>query len=166
MVYEREKGIEGAVNLTTRDQKVFVPDHEIKALLEQHILKIVPDAIKKLGMRYHQVKSTSLEIAATGNGQFAKTHSDRMLNQPLMSKIAFVYYFHKVPKAFTGGDILVYDTDIQQDKAGVKFTKIHHTNNRIVAYPSCFYHEITQVSSPSGLFADCRFAIPFWVTLV
>ena len=74
--------------------------------------------------------------------------------------INFVHDFHRVPKAYTGGELLVFDSDIQADTyTRARFTRVVPEDNSIVFFPSPYYHSVLPVHCPSGEFADSRFVI-------
>jgi len=59
------------------------------------------------------------------------------------SVFTILNYFHKEPKQFKGGDIIVYSKDY------TKKATIETRNNRVVIIPSCTTHEVTQVEMTS-----------------
>jgi len=59
------------------------------------------------------------------------------------SVFTILNYFHKEPKQFKGGDIIVYSKDY------TKKVTIETRNNRVVIIPSCTTHEVTQVEMTS-----------------
>ena len=46
--------------------------------------------------------------------------------------------------------------DVYTDAA---FTRVVPVNNRVVFFPSRYYHTVVRVAVPTGAFADGRFAI-------
>ena len=71
-----------------------------------------------------------------------------------------VYYFHKEPKAFTGGQLRLYGL------AGADspdYEEIEPRLDRAVFFPSWFPHEVLPVRCSSDAFADGRFAMSCWV---
>ena len=147
-----------------RNQTVFFPDDGFTQFFSDAVLPLLHAIRNKLGVKYTKITESSIQIAATGNGQFGKIHSDSLL-PPYMSRIAFLYYFHQTPKVFSGGDLLIYDTNINQKKFTHQYTRIVNKDNMLIAFPGCFFHEITEVTNSSVKFEDNRFAISFWVTL-
>ena len=87
-------------------------------------------------------------------------------------RISYVYYFHRKPRRFAGGDLLLHDTDYdarQTEQAGSKaqaFTRLAPIDNSLILFPSDSLHEITQIASATGEpldFADGRFTVNGWI---
>ena len=99
-----------------------------------------------------------VKIRAYRDGDFFEVHQDcSELNR---REISYVYFFHREPRRYTGGDLLLMDTDVEQNtytEAG--FTRIVPQNNAVVFFPSRYYHAVVPVSCPSRDFGDSRFVI-------
>lgn len=89
-------------------------------------------------------------------------------------RISYVYYFHRKPRRFAGGDLLLHDTDYdaEEDRAGQgqkgtqAFTRLAPIDNSLILFPSDSLHEITQITSATGEpldFADGRFTVNGWI---
>lgn len=59
------------------------------------------------------------------------------------SVFTILNYFHREPKNFTGGDIVLHSHDM------VKKATIESKNNRVVIIPSCTLHEVTPIEMTS-----------------
>ena len=69
-------------------------------------------------------------------------------------------YFHKEPKLFTGGDIILHSYDSSK-KASVQ-TK----NNRVVIIPSCVVHEVTPINITTKKFSgDGRYCLSAFLNI-
>ncbi|MEO1488123.1 MAG: 2OG-Fe(II) oxygenase [Pseudomonadota bacterium] len=79
----------------------------------------------------------------------AQTSADRM--------ISMVYYFHREPRAFSGGELVIYPI------AGKGERVIEPRHNRLVAFPSITPHEVRAIHLESDDFADARFSIACWL---
>ena len=78
--------------------------------------------------------------------------------------ISYVYYCHREPKPFTGGELLLYDTCPGTKRfARTRFSRIDPKRNTLVLFPSCYYHEILPVHCESDRFEDARFTVNGWV---
>jgi Rps23 Pro-64 3,4-dihydroxylase Tpa1-like proline 4-hydroxylase len=103
------------------------------------------------------------EIKLTNHldGGFFQPHAD---NKEMFGDskrvISWLYYFHQVPKVFEGGELLAFDSNIEQQEYNThKFTKIEPINNRFVAFPSCFYHAVTPTLLADNQFSNGRMAV-------
>jgi Rps23 Pro-64 3,4-dihydroxylase Tpa1-like proline 4-hydroxylase len=68
-----------------------------------------------------------------------------------------VYYFHRRPKAFAGGELRLHaigDPD--------RFVDIEPVHNALLVFPAWAPHEVRPISCPSGAFVDARFAVNCW----
>jgi Rps23 Pro-64 3,4-dihydroxylase Tpa1-like proline 4-hydroxylase len=96
---------------------------------------------------------------AYADGAFFKTHSDNLYH--VTRRLSFVYYFHRTPKPYTGGDLLLYDAEPEDASHyfSDRFTRIETRDNSLIVFPSELFHEVTRVVSPSSAFADSRFTL-------
>ena len=119
------------------------------------------NALGRLPVRDLESHEIELNLTAHRDGDFFRVHMD---GDPVESdrRLSYVYYFHRQPRRFSGGDLLLYDTNRQENgfRPGV-FTRIEPLHNSIVFFPSDCYHEITPVSGAQD-FADARFTVNGW----
>jgi predicted 2-oxoglutarate/Fe(II)-dependent dioxygenase YbiX len=110
-----------------------------------------------LGIAPFAMGQIELKCTAYGDGNFFSVHSDSVYHPT--RRISFVYYFHRSPKPYSGGALLLYDGDVEN--AGRYFpdrvTRLETLDNSIVFFPSSAYHEVARVVSNSGHFEDARF---------
>lgn len=127
----------------------------MRALVARHL----PLLCERLGKPLFDIKFIQLKLAAYANGDFFKPHHDNGENNPLRV-ISFVYYFNQLPKPYTGGDLLLYDTRFQPG-AYVRslFTRIVPQNNSIIFFPSEYFHEVSTVVIGNDEFRSCRFTM-------
>ena len=147
-----------------RSQSVysFGKKEEVKFLSK--LQPIIKNCISRLGMENHDIKTAGRQISLTAQGGFGKPHSDGNLKptQTPLVEFSFLYYLAPSPLAFSGGDLVVYDTNFKLDSYSSIGTKIPFSSNSLVFFPRYFFHEITQVSSELPLaWHDGRFAILF-----
>ncbi|NES06176.1 MAG: proline hydroxylase [Okeania sp. SIO2F4] len=137
---------------------------KFEELIVEKNQEILPDVFTKLNIPEFSIAKFETQLTAHNHGNFYKTHVD---NQYPVDKrvITYVYYFHQEPKAFTGGNLRIYDSKIQgkyYSKADT-FKTIEPQNNSIVFFLSSYLHEVLPVSCPSQGFADSRFTINGWI---
>ena len=144
---------------TTRDVgSWFVP--KLRAVL--------PEVLRRLRMedldlgRIETEVAVYLEVAAILNGGRGLAHRDDGVREktryPLVS---CVYYFHRAPRSFVGGDLLLHDAGRAGGAVGA-FSRIEPLCNSIVFFPSDCLHEITPVACGAE-FGDGRFSINGWI---
>jgi len=73
--------------------------------------------------------------------------------------ISAVYYFHNIPKGFSGGNLRLFRFGSEEADDGVAIEPI---DNSLVVFPSWVRHQVERVSCPSGDFADYRYAVNCW----
>src|SRR5439155_10127989 len=96
-------------------------------------------------------------------GGFYQIHRDNSGPKKRARRISYAYYFHQRPKRFSGGDLLLYDTDVQQGTCLPAFTRIVPRDNSIVFFPSSFCHQVTTVNCNLDDFTQGRFALNGWI---
>ena len=105
-----------------------------------------------------------LDVTAHVAGGFYKIHRDDSEDFNLRRKLSFVYYFHRRPRRFAGGDLLLHDTDFDNHLASlVWYTRIEPLHNSAVFFPSAAFHQITPVECDTRDFADGRFTVNGWI---
>jgi Rps23 Pro-64 3,4-dihydroxylase Tpa1-like proline 4-hydroxylase len=116
-----------------------------------------------LGMMRFAVDDIEAELVAHNDGAFFSRHIDTRLDYAAAGKdihrmISLVYYFHREPKGFSGGELELHPV------TGGEPQVLEPRNNRLIAFPSFVPHEVRRVACPSGEFADSRFAINVWLS--
>jgi Rps23 Pro-64 3,4-dihydroxylase Tpa1-like proline 4-hydroxylase len=80
-------------------------------------------------------------------------------------EVTFVYFFHREPRQFSGGELRIYDSapENHSHRAMASYRTIVPEQNQLVLFASGLSHEITPVECPSGKFADSRFTVNGWL---
>ena len=95
----------------------------------------------------------NLAMVAHPDGGFSVRHRD----QPSLSGIC---YFHRDPRPFSGGDLLLYDTDVETGRCGgPEFSRVEPASRSIVFYPGHYVHEVTPVACEMDDFAAARLSV-------
>jgi Rps23 Pro-64 3,4-dihydroxylase Tpa1-like proline 4-hydroxylase len=110
-------------------------------------------------------KNVQVQLVGYAAGGKYVPHRDTDFSDSPLSRrrLTLVWYIHDEPKAFTGGDLLLYD-DAAVDGANVAnwFTRIVPVRNMAVLFPSNRLHEVTPVlSTPDDILAG-RLAVNVW----
>ena len=120
------------------------------------VREVLPEVMARLRAEWFDPEQAPLrlEMAAYHDDGVALPHRDA---DPPFGGIC---YFHRLPKPFLGGDLLLYDTDTAKGGYSPQgFSRIEPTANSIVFYPPDHFHEVTPVAVETGDFADGRFAV-------
>ena len=125
--------------------------------LSQRILGLIPELFSTLRIEPFPVEKIPLTFVNGLNGHRGSPHADESGGR---FKLSLLYYFHRVPKVFCGGDLEFFNADTMSPSGcGDKvIAKIAHEDNLLVAFPSHAFHGITEVYCDSNNFADGRFA--------
>lgn len=152
---------EGIIDESRRVSKVNSDVDPVLPLIDPVIRKAVDEVIPKLGLVNVAPYFLELELTWCGDGGFFKMHADTLRYRPSPRVVSMVYYFHKEPKAFTGGQLRLHG--LGADENSRIYQEIEPRVDRAVFFPSWFPHEVLPVRCSSGAFADGRFALSCWV---
>ena len=119
------------------------------------LLAILPDVQRRFGIDMADPE-VELYVHAYNHGTWFGRHSDAHGGGNWRRRISCVYYLHGLPRAFDGGDLVVYD----ERGRGHAVPPEH---NSLVLFPSHLVHEVRPVACRSRAFADSRFAINVWI---
>jgi SM-20-related protein len=105
------------------------------------------------------------QLTAHNDGNFYKVHNDNGSADTVHRALTFVYYFHRQPKGFSGGELRIYDHKNQNGYhyAADSYSTIEPLDNSMVLFESREMHEVLPVTCPSQQFMDSRFTINGWV---
>jgi SM-20-related protein len=139
--------------------------------IENRLLTWFPLLAKTLGMRVFPLAEIESHLTAATDGYYFKLHSDEAPAIP--RTLTCIYYLHREPRGFAGGDLRLYDCIEESGKDGGEdggerrpsdtFTAVSPVANRLVVFPSEEFHEAMPVRCPSRQFADSRFAVATWL---
>jgi len=138
---------------------------KFRELIVNRIKEIFPDVLNKLSIPVFSIAEIESQLTSHNDNNFYKIHNDNGSPDTATRVLTYVYYFYREPKAFTGGELIIYDSQIQ-GKHYVKaetFKTIEPINNSIIFFLSRYLHEVLPVTCPSQDFADSRFTINGWI---
>ena len=135
-------------------------------LLRHRVRKLIPKVAAQLGLEVPE-GDIEIQLTAHNDGHYYRVHNDSSGEGFMHRVISFVYYFHRTPKSFTGGELRLYDRDVQDGKLrpAANYKDITPLDNSLVFFDSRDMHEVMPVVCPSKVFADGRFTINGWVAL-
>jgi Rps23 Pro-64 3,4-dihydroxylase Tpa1-like proline 4-hydroxylase len=151
------------INSEIRISRVLRDFGDLKFELETRFTAIFDFAVKELGISPIDLARLELELVAHGDGAFYREHIDTMTQRPNAKSdraLTGVYYFHRQPKGFGGGELRMHA--IARPEAGGRFIDLVPDNDTLLLFPSWVPHEVRPVTCPSGNFLDSRFAINCW----
>ncbi len=138
---------------------------EFSELMVNRIKGILPDVLRKLNIPAFPLGDIEAQLTMHNDNNFYKLHNDSGSPDTASRFFTYVYYFNREPKAFSGGELLIYDSKVENNfyVADETFRTVEPRNNSIVFFLSRYMHEVLRVSCPSKAFADSRFTINGWV---
>lgn len=146
-----------------RSRVLSEPGEAIKTLVDR-VKACLPRILPKLGAPLFPVAGEEAQITASNHGDFFRWHSDNAQEEIATREITFVYFFHREPKRFQGGELRIYDSERREGMyvPTENYRAIVPRQNQIVFFRSSLAHEITPVECPSGEFGDSRFTVNGW----
>ncbi|MEO1185168.1 MAG: 2OG-Fe(II) oxygenase, partial [Cyanobacteria bacterium J06636_27] len=123
---------------------------------KNNIHKLIPE---------FSVSHVEMQMTAHNDGAFYKAHTDAGSEKTKTRELTYVYYFYQEPKQFSGGELKIYDTEVQGKKVIQKENSqvIEPRNNSIVFFNSRCKHEVLPISCSSNEFKASRFTLNGWL---
>jgi predicted 2-oxoglutarate/Fe(II)-dependent dioxygenase YbiX len=152
------------VDPAVRHSGTFFHADEPAKLLESRLRRLLPHVRRELGASWFPLGRTEVQLAVHQDGGFFAVHTDDGREAVAGRRITCVYYFHGRPKRFSGGELLIYDTETRAGRpvrAG-SHVGVEPADNTAVFFPSSLLHEVRPVHRQSEAFADSRFSVNLW----
>jgi Rps23 Pro-64 3,4-dihydroxylase Tpa1-like proline 4-hydroxylase len=128
-------------------------------LLNERFRLHLPFILDSLAYPAYELDWLEAQITASNDGDFFARHNDdHDANMP-RRETTYVYFCHKEPRIFEGGELVVHPP------AGAHGApiRIQPARNSVVLFPSSLTHEILPVRCPSRNFAHSRFTVNGWL---
>jgi Rps23 Pro-64 3,4-dihydroxylase Tpa1-like proline 4-hydroxylase len=147
-----------------RRSRVLMDIGEHQAVVLNRIQAYLPRVLQKMGREVFPVTRVEAQITASNDGDFFRNHNDNGQDEIASRELTFVYFFHREPKAFRGGELRIYDSRWENGEyvSTGNYQTIVPEQNQVVFFPSSLLHEITPVECSSRAFADSRFTVNGW----
>jgi Rps23 Pro-64 3,4-dihydroxylase Tpa1-like proline 4-hydroxylase len=127
----------------------------------ERVRHVLPSVLEKFGLEEFPITRVEAQITASNDGDFFRAHSDDAQETVSSRYITFVYFFHRDPRQFDGGELLLHDSRDHSKTGG--YQTIVPQQNQIVFFPCSVLHEINPVKCASRAFADSRFTLNGWL---
>ncbi len=121
------------------------------------------EILPRLGLPEFRKTKRELQVTVHGDGGFFSVHRDASPNPEARTSgrhVTFVYYFHRQPRQFTGGDLLLFDAPADGD---LSFTRLRPDHNSIVFFESKRPHAVTRLCCASNDPFDGRWTVNGWL---
>jgi Rps23 Pro-64 3,4-dihydroxylase Tpa1-like proline 4-hydroxylase len=155
----------GLVNYEHRRSRVLLTLGKHESVMIERIKSVLPLVLARLGMEDFPIESVESQITASNDGDFFRQHPDNGQEEVASRHLTFVYFFHREPRQFEGGELRIHDSRLEGNQyvSTGSYQSIVPQQNQIVFFPCSLLHEITPVRCPSGAFADSRFTLNGWL---
>lgn len=162
--WDDQSGRKGAeLILEDRDQHGLREPDQIREIIEPRIWEAIDSLSGELTLVPEMIAEMRFSLVFSKDGQFSNVHRDDG-GAGGGGAITFVFYLSKSPHRFSGGELLLFDTDkANRSWSGTTFSTIVPMCNRLVAFPSFGYHQVTKVTLDSVDPLDARIAVPIHV---
>ena len=103
------------------------------------------------------------------DGDFYRPHQDTSAEYDSRRLLTFVYYLHRTPRPFGGGELRVFDAalPLHMEPTGDweerTWRDWEPEHDSIVFFLPTAWHEVRPVVCPGGQHADSRFAVNGWL---
>lgn len=122
------------------------------------IKSCMPFVTRSLGQKRFRVRKVEVQVTAHNDGDFFNVHTDNGDRITGRRVITFVYYLHRVPRRFAGGQLKLFTRPSRRAPV-----QIEPRNNTIVFFRSDREHAVRRTYCRSRRFEDGRFTINGWI---
>jgi Rps23 Pro-64 3,4-dihydroxylase Tpa1-like proline 4-hydroxylase len=154
----------GAIDYEQRRSRVLMDMGGHEKVITDRLLNCLPRVLQKWEREPFPISWFEAQTTASNHGDFFRCHIDNGSEVVASREITFVYFFHREPKQFSGGELRIYS---RRENDSVVPTANYRTivpaQNQLVLFASGLSHEITPVECSSGKFADSRFTVNGWI---
>jgi Rps23 Pro-64 3,4-dihydroxylase Tpa1-like proline 4-hydroxylase len=137
---------------------------EVLRPLESRLRRLLPHVRRELGLPWFPLGRMELQLAAHQEGGFFGAHTDDGRTEVAGRRLTCVYYLHGTPRRFSGGQLLIHDTEVREGcpvPAGAHVW-VEPADNTAVFFPSSLLHEVRPVHRETDTFEDSRFSVNVW----
>jgi Rps23 Pro-64 3,4-dihydroxylase Tpa1-like proline 4-hydroxylase len=147
-----------------RRSLVLDPPADLQRTMVAKVRALMPEVLRGLGTSF-PVGIVECQVTANNDGAFFRVHTDAGDNETRKRELTYVYYFHRTPRVFAGGELRVYDDQLRNNRLARadSFQVVEPEHNSIVFFHARVMHEVTRVDVPTRAFADSRFTVNGWV---
>lgn len=138
---------------------------ELAADLVARVRDRLPELCDRLDVVPFPVGQIEAQLTVHNDGDFYRAHTDNGDEGTRTREISYVYYFHRQPKRFTGGELVLFDGRIENGQVVATGPPIviEPVDDSLVVFPSACLHEVRPVQMMSADQGDGRFTINGWV---
>jgi Rps23 Pro-64 3,4-dihydroxylase Tpa1-like proline 4-hydroxylase len=139
---------------------------DLAADLVARVRGLLPELCHRLDVPPFPVGQIEAQVTVHNDGDYYRVHNDNGTVDTRAREISYVYYFHREPKQFTGGELALFDSTFDDDGRQVPIGSpiiVEPADDSLVVFPSSCLHEVRPVHMLSHAMEDGRFTINGWV---
>ena len=115
VVAPRSEG--GVVNYEHRRSRVLMDLDRHQDVMLERIKTALPQILAKLGMGEFSIADVEAQVTASNDGDYFHFHSDNASERVASRHLTFVYFFHREPRQFEGGELRIHDARLQDGQS-------------------------------------------------
>ena len=156
--------VEGRIDEAHRKSMINLDDPWIR----ERILPALEGPVRAARCFYRiedvPLERAEIQVTASGAGDFFALHCDDGSPRHYARMLTFVYYLHRLPRAFTGGDLHVFDSQLEGGgfRPASSRIAIEPLDNRLVVFPSDRYHAVGRIEGDTPTLRDRRITVNGW----
>jgi SM-20-related protein len=138
---------------------------DVAPMVASKLPVLIPKLWAQLRLPNLALSKMEIQVTAHGDGDFFNTHTDNGLPDIAHRHVSYVYYFHRMPKQFSGGHLRFYNTLLEDgfNSCGALVADIEPPSNSLMIFPSHCHHEVTPIQCGSAALQDQRLTLNGWV---
>jgi SM-20-related protein len=123
-----------------------------------------PQICEAIGVPSFAIDHIECQLTATTHKGYFKPHNDNSAGVG-HRKVTFVYYFHREPRPYNGGEIRFFGHNpLGPDTADARhMLELLPVPNSVVFFDSSCFHEVRDVLCQTPGFANARFTVNGWI---
>jgi SM-20-related protein len=149
------------IDLDYRRSRVLYDIGRYRDVFVNRILTHLPRVLAGLEHPKFRAPEVEVQLTATANGGFFRKHNDNGADSLHGRRITFVYFFHREPKPFVGGEFCIYGRNAANGQT--RCARIAPAQNQMLFFISDYLHEVLPVQCVSNDLRDSRFTVNGWI---
>ncbi|QIZ70583.1 hypothetical protein [Oxynema aestuarii] len=137
----------------------------LRTLLVDRLKAIAPDILSKLGIPHFPIAEIEAELTPAIAVPQLQINGDNDAPETQRRSVSFLYFFYPEPRGFMGGQIRLYDTQIENNVCipAKSYQTIETRNNSALFFLSPTPYEMLELKPRSANMADHCFIFRGWL---
>jgi Rps23 Pro-64 3,4-dihydroxylase Tpa1-like proline 4-hydroxylase len=167
-VLQQERKFAGSSVLSNdpeyRKSTVLYDFPEYQQMFRMALRAANPQICEAIGVPSFTIDHIECQLTATMDKGYFKPHNDNSAGVG-HRKVTFVYYFHREPRPYNGGEIRFFGYNpLAPDTGDARhMLELLPVQNSIIFFDASCYHEVRDVLCQTPGFANARFTVNGWI---